>query len=331
MYYKESKQILKEINKAKNILLMCHTSPDPDSIVSCLVMKRIIEKYGKNADIFSRDKIHSAYKVIDSKNEIQNINPKDIDFDRYDIFFTLDATDISRYGVDVKLPDSLKVINIDHHDSTLPADIQIKSIGKASTTEILYYLFLDFKVKIETEIVNLILLGIISDSDSFRYNANSKTFKTVSDLIDLGGDYEKSSILLWRNKTIDQLNFLSLMLSKIKIDKEYSFAYAAMSYEEFSKFNDLLIPNREFADSFIRAIDGTNFGISMLEGEKKHLKVSIRGRNESFSLLPILDELGGGGYVNGGGASIKGLPFSEAVQKVLEVARKYAHSRSISS
>jgi nanoRNase/pAp phosphatase (c-di-AMP/oligoRNAs hydrolase) len=39
--------ILEEINKANNILLHCHPSPDPDSVGSTLATKIVLERMGK--------------------------------------------------------------------------------------------------------------------------------------------------------------------------------------------------------------------------------------------------------------------------------------------
>ena len=44
-------EILKEINKAQNIVILTHESPDGDAVGSSLALKLAIEKLDKNVDV----------------------------------------------------------------------------------------------------------------------------------------------------------------------------------------------------------------------------------------------------------------------------------------
>jgi phosphoesterase RecJ-like protein len=61
----------------------------------------------------------------------------------------------------------------------------------------------------------------------------------------------------------------------------------------------------------------------MEEREDGELSVSFRSRS-GFDVSEIAKEVGGGGHKAAAGARVEGLPFDEAVEKVLEAARKYA-------
>ncbi|HCC09048.1 TPA: phosphoesterase, partial [Candidatus Woesebacteria bacterium] len=67
---------------------------------------------------------------------------------------------------------------------------------------------------------------------------------------------------------------------------------------------------------------GTEFGIIMIETSENILSVSFRSRT-GFDVSKVANEVGGGGHKAAAGARIEGLPFQEAVNKVLTVARKY--------
>ena len=43
--------ILEEINKAENIVILTHENPDGDAIGSSLAMYHALKKYGKNVDV----------------------------------------------------------------------------------------------------------------------------------------------------------------------------------------------------------------------------------------------------------------------------------------
>ena len=70
------------------------------------------------------------------------------------------------------------------------------------------------------------------------------------------------------------------------------------------------------------AVSGTDFGVMMVE-DKDFLAVSLRKRTD-VDVSIIAEELGGGGHPVAAAARIYDMPFSEAVDKVLMVARKYA-------
>ena len=66
MYYKESQSILDEIKKANRIMMMCHEGPDMDSVLSCLVLKYVLNKLGKESDIYSKDRLNVMADLLDS-------------------------------------------------------------------------------------------------------------------------------------------------------------------------------------------------------------------------------------------------------------------------
>jgi phosphoesterase RecJ-like protein len=63
-------------------------------------------------------------------------------------------------------------------------------------------------------------------------------------------------------------------------------------------------------------------GIIMTEEKKGMLSVSIRSRSK-IDVSKIAVELGGGGHFYAAGAVVE-LPYEKAVDKVIEVAKKYA-------
>lgn len=323
--YKESPEILEEIRKAKKVLLVCHVGADPDSIISCLVAKKIISFYGVEADIFSNEPFSKLDRQLDVDNEIKVADVKDIDFTKYDLLMVLDVPELKRLGIYSALPQDLKLINIDHHESNQLECLKISDTSFSSTTEMIFHLIEDLNYQPDDDTINKILTGILSDTDGFNYSTTPRLFRTVSKLIEMGASYNLASVFLWRNNSEDQLKFWSKMLAAVQVDREHKFAYSALPYMEYEQFKDINHPARSVADKFLRTIEGTDFGIVMLEHKVGELKISVRSRVPGFGCLPILKSLGGGGHHDGGGAMIVGLPFKEAVEKVLSTARNFAN------
>ena len=331
MNYKESQEILVEINKAKKILLACHQGVDPDSITSNLLLKTYLEIIGKEADIVIADEIPDVYRMFDGENKIkQKIDFSKFDFSKYDLFLTCDVNGLKRLGIeDLKVVGDIKIINIDHHEGVFDGTLYISDTSYSCTAEMIFYLLDDFGFKFDKDSAELVLSGIISDTDSFDYGISPRVFKTVSRLIELGADYDKIKFWLLRNNSELQLKFWSKILVNLHVDYENKFAYTYMSHKEFKGFEGVVHPTRTASDMFIRTIKDTDFGMAMLEETKGELKISIRSRQNNYGVVDLCRQLGGGGHFNGGGAMVAGLPFEKAVKKVLETARKYAKENKI--
>lgn len=328
MNFPESKLILEKIKQSKHILLACHLGVDPDCLVSNILLKSAISKLGKHADIVCVDDIPSVYKALDPKKEIKSkIDFSKFDFKKYDLFITSDINEWQRIGIDNENRiGEMEVVNIDHHNGNYIRGIVISDVSYSSTAEMIFYVFEDWGIDLSKEEAELILMGIISDTDSFNYGSSPRVFKTVSKLISLGASYDKVNTLLWRNNSEVQLKLWSKMLANVHVDKKLKFAYSYLSYEDFKGLEGVTHPARTFADNFIRTLEDTKFGVVMLEQEKGLLKVSVRSREEDFGVVDLLRNLGGGGHFTGGGALIKA-PFKKAVDKVLEASREYARNR----
>ena len=112
--------ILTAINKATKVLLHCHPSPDPDSVGSALAMKFALGQLGKTSVVISGDSpIPEAFKHFPGAEEIERKNFLEVNLSEFDLFIVLDSASlgmISRRG-EIKFPESLDVVVIDHHRS----------------------------------------------------------------------------------------------------------------------------------------------------------------------------------------------------------------------
>lgn len=328
MNFQESKKIEDVIKSSKNILLALHQSPDPDSIVSNLLVARYLNKIDKKYKIVCFDSIPEKFKkTYDTVGLIEDsLNPLIFDFGEYDLFIALDVNQPIRFG----LSDDIKfrnIINIDHHGTQNTFEgLKINDPSYSSTTEMLYYFLSDLNYKFSSDEANLILLGIITDTDAFSYAGDSRVFQTVSSCIKLGGNYEKINEIIYRNNSLDQLKFWGEALKRIRIDTKYKFAYTAIDLKTLKKFPNLLQANRTVADKFIRSIEDTDFGLTMMETEEGFLKISIRSRSNDYNVMPLLKDLNGGGHFSGGGGRID-LPYKEAVKEALRISRQFVKNR----
>ncbi len=327
MNYSQSKQILQEIKKAKRILTNIHRSSDPDSVASALSLKAIIETiFKKEVTVIAVDNSYQGYKYISGTECVRVIEPLEFNFSEYDLFIIVDCEMLQQAGISADNVSDITVINIDHHPkNNIRGKHNLLDKAASSTSEIVYLLNKDWRVNINKELATTLLAGIMGDTGIFTYvNTKPRTLSISSELIESGADHP---YVVYKMTQFNSLNLLKLwgsMLDKLEVDTKYNFAWSALPFEVYSKYNSAISPSKSFSNLIIRTVEGTNFGISMVEKEKKVLHISIRSRVEDFDISPIARELGGGGHKAASGASVAGLPFEKAVAKVLRTARKFA-------
>lgn len=332
MNYPESQLILEEIKKANRILLNCHRSPDSDSIGSALAMRQVLIDLGKEVDIICpSEELPDKLSYLAGFETIKGgIDFGKFDYSKYDLFLTLDSsswdqvTDVPNFRV----PD-IKVLTIDHHKSnTRYGNINLLDNEITSVGELLYWVFEDWAVIISKKTSDALMAGIIGDTGAFRYpGVNEKTFIAASALVKIGADKDKAIQVLYRSDPFNLIKFYGEVLSRAKLDTKYNFVWSAIPYDVYDKLGKLEMAKESAASLFCQTVEGTDFGFIALERERGKLSISFRSRT-GFDTSLIAGELNGGGHVYASGGKVEGLPFEQAVEKVLEVARKHANKNS---
>lgn len=331
MNYQESLKILEEIEKSKKILINCHHKPDADGIGSALAIYLVLSKIGSfEIELVCPSKIPESYSYLPNFNEIKQVNYSEFDFSKYDLWIIPDAANWWQIsGILDFTPPKIDVINFDHHETNeVRFENSIVSKGLSSTAELLYQVFEDWDVELDKEIATCLLSGIIGDTGVFRYtNVTSKTLEISKKLMDLGADKNMIVAKTYSSIPFNEMKFWGRILDLMQLEKNYNFVWVAISLDEYEKYDRPSEAKSASASNFASIVDGTNFGIVMVEEKKDFVTCSFRSRGD-FDISPMAQELGGGGHKEAAGARIIGLNFDEAVKKVLDVARKYAKKTS---
>lgn len=326
MNYKESERIIEEIKGAKTVLVNCHRSPDPDSVGSALAMRRVLLDMDKFVEVICPDSLASDTLFLKGAEDVQKIDYDDFDFSKYDLFLILDSSDwvqVLGYGKE-KIPDIKKIVIDHHHTNDEFGDINLVDSERSSTAEVVYRLLEDWGIKPSKEIAHNLLAGIIFDTSLLQTSsADAHTAKAVFALMEKGADKNEIVSSLYKNISFNKARLIGELLVNLNIDEESGFAWSAIPFEKLSEFPDSVGIKSMAANTYASSIEGTNFGIIMVEEKKGQLNISFRAK-EGYDISKIAQELGGGGHKQAGAAVIRNVPFDQAVIKVLEAARKYA-------
>lgn len=323
MKYSESKTIKSEIEKVEKVLINCHRGPDSDSVGSALALSQVLKEMGKEVTVVCPSDLPSDLKFLKGANEVIRVNFTSFDFSNFELFVILDSSNYSLVtGLKDSAEPSIKSIVIDHHASNDKfGDINLVDAKITSTGELLYNLFKDWGVEINRDIADCLLTGIIGDTGTFQYqNVGKETLETAADLIDKGADKDNIVYNLYRNIEFKELKMWGKFIENMMIEDD--FVWAAIPLSTYKDFGEYAYAKEDVANLFFPIVKGTDFGVVMVETSENVLSVSFRSRN-SFDVSKIAEEVGGGGHKAAAGARIEGLPFQEAVNKVLKAARKY--------
>ncbi|KKQ65650.1 MAG: MgpA protein [Candidatus Daviesbacteria bacterium GW2011_GWA2_38_24] len=324
--FKEKAQLIfEEIKKVNNILLHCHVSPDADSLGSCLALKEFLERIGKNATLISGDDpIPKSMKHFPGADKVEEKNFFEVDLKNLDLLISLDTASIdmiSKLG-DVKFPENLKVIVIDHHISnTNFGDINLVEANFIAAGEIIYMLLKEWKVSVTDTMALNLFLAIYTDSGGLKFSKTTEqTYKIASELVSLCPDFSEAIFKLENSNSPEKIFFLGLALNSLEYHFDSNVVISAVSFE---KLQDKGIPKEHTSKAGISniliSVEGWNIGITLVEREKGVISVDFRTRDpERFDVSKLAVALGGGGHKAAAGATIKG-NFQKVKKHLLEI------------
>jgi phosphoesterase RecJ-like protein len=190
MAFTEITKILDEAY-ANFILLLCHHNSDPDAICSAYAFQSLLAKCKPNmtAEIGTGQGISRLSKNILKQIPVTvNTQPN---VEKADAIVLLDTNTTQQLGqlAERVTKTAAPIIVIDHH-AAHPQTMQIARFcitneGASSTCEIVYSFFKELNIKPDLIVAKALFLGIAFDTRHFVL-ANSSTFKTISELGDIG-------------------------------------------------------------------------------------------------------------------------------------------------
>jgi len=176
---------------ARFVLLLCHHNADPDAVCSAYAFQSLLSSCSPNltVEIGASQGISRLSKHILKRIPITlNLEP---DVDKADVIVLLDTNTTQQLGrlaekvVNRRVP----IIVIDHHavhpQTEQMAKLCITNETSSSTCEMVYDFYKQLNIKPGLNEAKALFLGITFDTRHFVL-ADSSTFKTISELSDIG-------------------------------------------------------------------------------------------------------------------------------------------------
>jgi len=178
-----------KINNSKKILIISHTSPDPDCLFSQLGIFYILKYKFKNKDffLFNQDYNYRKDFLVNFFPQLRLIKNKVDNINNFDLILGVEITDNKRGGIDINWNhiNSEKLLIIDHHKVfNLKNSTYYLEENADCCTFIVYKIAKIMKYEINEDFKKFIIMGIIGDTVGFRYIKNKETFDCLSKIFD---------------------------------------------------------------------------------------------------------------------------------------------------
>ncbi len=300
-------KIYREIQKASNILVTTHVSSDGDAIGATWAMAYFLKQQQKKITILLHEEIKDEFDFLPFFEEIIK-EPEKIIIDEYDLIMVLDCGDFARSNLDqyLKLTNSHPlIINIDHHPNN-PGFGEINLVIKqaSSTVEIIFDWFKQIDFKIDKAISEMLLCGMVSDTESFSNAAtNQNVLQQASELMQNGADLNLIVNKVLKNKKLKPLHFLGKILTNIKFNNNFKLATALITNQDLEDFS-LKEEEPSGVANFLKNTEEGEIFLVLKETVDGYIKGSLRSKK--INIEPLAKVLGGGGHEKSSGFILKG-------------------------
>jgi phosphoesterase RecJ-like protein len=252
----------------------------------------------------------------------------EVNLKEFDLFIIQDTADfdmISRRG-EIKIPDSLRTIVIDHHISnpSFGNFINLVDASYPAVALILFDLFKIWKIKISPEIAANLFIGSYADTGGFKYGGvTSIVLAVASELAEAYPSFPSLIATMENSRRPDEVISIGLMLSNTKTFLGGRLAIASISMEEIKSRNmavgDL---STSWVSSVLRSVIGWDIDACCVEISVGLIKTSLRTRDsEKYDLSKLAVALGGGGHKAAAGATLT-MPLPQAIEKIVATAKE---------
>lgn len=305
-YNKFRERLIERIKKSKRILISSHMNPDDDSISSVLAMRYfIVSKIDKNIDldIFYTGEIPDRWDYFLGFDKIKTTSDISDIASNYDLIILLDSGNYVAFSKKSDLFEAYsdKTICIDHHGS-IPSKFSDSFIdsSKSSCAELIYELLFQDEKKLNNDICNILILGILGDTGNFRYIKSTQTsvFSVASRLVKEGDIdiqllkskyqyFQKESFIVFKqlvkNAEIQNLEGLPDFLT----------SYVSFKFINKHRPSDLSFSEAKsmFVDNYTRSLKGISWGFVLYPSSGNRIKVSMRSLPESINVRELGEKL----------------------------------------
>lgn len=296
------------LKERDDFLILCHQSPDGDTMGSAFALYFALLQLGKRAQIACADGFPERFRLCPLP-EFAGFEPQTV--------VAVDVADSKLLGAAMISYADRVALCIDHHPTnTHYAKRLLLSERAAATCEIVYHLLGVLGTDITPLIASFLYMGISTDTGCFKFsNTTAETHLAAAELMKLGADYLSINVRFFDTKSKGRLLVERQALESIRFFFEERCALMVISRKMITT-SGADESELDGVSAIPRQIEGVQVGVTLREREDGKFKVSVR-TGESVDASKICKLLGGGGHMRASGCVVDG-SCETAVQKIVQ-------------
>ncbi|MGI6116599.1 DHH family phosphoesterase [Luoshenia tenuis] len=303
-----------KIHAAGRVALLCHVSPDCDTLGSSLALAEAIRMAGKQAVVFSADKLTDKQMILCGAQEVVQYNPHD---PGYDLGVLVDCSHPGRVGDSAQVLDKCEEVTyLDHHVPEESGEVMSgwRDVKASSAGEMMCALIHHMGVGFTSSIAANLYMAISTDTGHFSYsNTTAQTHRAAAELLEAGADSARLTEWLYRRTTVGYTRLLAQVLSTLELLHHSKVALLSCAYSWLEACGAQEGETEGMID-YARDIQGVEIAAILKEGPDGVVRVSLRSKRR-VDVQKIAATYGGGGHVRAAGCTLK-MPLDQAKEEM---------------
>lgn len=305
------------LRQLDNVLILTHVKPDGDALGSALGLAALMRANLRRAEVLLPEPLPEKYSSFAENVPFLTELPEDFT-EIFDALIVLDCATGERIAGCAFPREDISILNIDHHPgNTVKAEWSCVLPEAAATSEILVKMAQLIDWKIPPQAATLLLLGIITDTGSFRFsNTRPETLRAAADLLEKEANQSAIIDAVYFSTPRSQQLFAAEMIRDCtQLDFDGQYACAVIPEELCSKYQ-FNMRDGETLIEFLREIRGVKIAALLYTANDGRVKISLRSKDPRIPVGPLARSLGGGGHEMAAGVSITDCDLQGAAAKL---------------
>lgn len=308
-----------QLKRAQDVVILCHQSPDGDTMGSAFAMHYALEALGIRSRVECADSLPEKFQFLFA-------NAKREDF-AAQFVLAVDVADENLLGATIREKYPVIDLCIDHHPSnTGYAQHRLLEADSAATAEIIALVIESMGVSLTSQMAACIYTGIATDTGCFKFsNTTPRSHRIAAQMMESGAPVAEINEHVFDTKTKRKLALEACALNSLEYyfgDRcalipvtEKMMAQCGVAYEEIDDIASLP-----------RQIEGVEVGLTLKQRGENSFKISVRTK-APCDASAICQKLGGGGHARAAGCAVEGT-LEQAKQKILDAVQESLEENS---
>lgn len=314
-YEQEFEKAIDVISTHDQFILTTHLNPDGDGLGCESALYLALTNMGKKVKIVNAHPIPDLYYFLPQHDVFTT---GEIKATPKDVVIYLECPDEKRSGEVVKHSDrAAHIINIDHHVfNARYGSINLIDPTASAAGEQIWELLSSLDCTRDNRIAIGIYTAIATDTGHFKYaGVTPRTHQIIGQLIELGVHPSYMNEQLYERVPREALDLLARALCTVEYNQDESVGWFYITQAMLQETQAKQSQTENFVN-YVRAVDGVEVAIFLMETNDGKVKISFRSRG-AVDVSTIAHHWGGGGHQRAAGALIEG-SLAEVKKKVVD-------------